>query len=1158
MSGRGTSGGVVFQSEVGADLAALILTERPMSRLGKRLPGTPKKLFFEAATAVDDIVVETEYGKIYIQAKRTISLSKSGDSELASVAQQFVRQFRAGAIDDGIRRDLNLAHDRLILAIGDETPQSVAIHLHQALEKSRTGAATALPETLSSALKTFSDLIDAAWFDEVSTPISSATREQLLSFCTVVKIGESQRQSTTEILQNVVANPGEEAALHDLLVKWAADASQDGTGGNANSLRNSLRDTIRLKEAPSFSEDVKGLSIYSAHVTRRLKRFTELNTPNGDITISRPIVDVVVEAAKKGSLIITGEPGAGKSAVIFKSAEILKKEAVVVVLTVEAGSISLETLRQEIQLIHPLTDVLRQMASGKSGYLFVDALDAVRGGLAEQTYKKLIQEVIALPDWKVIASVRTFDLRLGKEWRSLFAGKAPSPEHSDKNFSNVRHIHVGLLDEQEKDDIALKSPSLSQAIKAAGPRVEALTQNPFNLGLVADLLKTGLTPESLTQVRTRGQLLEAYWQQRITELGTPATVALRIIVSLMIESRSIDLPETEIPMEAAATVDLLQQVGVLIVETNRRVGFRHHVLFDYAIARLLLLPDRVSTLKLFSKDKSIGLLISPSLAYWLEELKKNLKVTDYWTYAVLVIGSKSIDPIIRVEFARLAVEAVVQDEPLTPLAQVLKTADTDQRRALSQIVGSLFTKANSKQAILTKPWAGFVSELDKPSNDELGSIHVLIGLLLDNHNSPEDMACIGVASRRLFEIMSNEDRLIPWLAPYVIKYVAQTYATDPVASRILLERLFTEDRFAKWGHIEVPNLAQEVKWFAETDPDFVAKVYYRVFLGGNFRQDQVTPMSNSWILSVSSNAAQDFNIAEHYLSEAFTSLIKMSPETGIRAFAATIRGQFEGQHLARGGEQIQNVLYGNTEKAFKEDGSHIWAWDVRENQYDEYAKIYQSFVNWALALEDVAVIQNIPDLVFQETNIALAWKALFEIAAEKPKALGVMLWQAAAGAVALNSLETRQTAIAMLSAVYPYQSKTECQQVEKGWLQRDFSIFQDPKKARLEIIGTLFECIGEMHLATEEARDFLINSKNEGEIFDNRMPLNFETHWESSGGHWLEYEGIDVKDTQVAQLIDLNNAVNNAKDILSSDESEEHGIAMWDAVIALHIGTVTV
>ena len=64
MSGRGTAGGVVFQAEIGAAVAGLILAERDLARLGSDLPGRPQRVLFETPTAVDDVLIETDVGEV--------------------------------------------------------------------------------------------------------------------------------------------------------------------------------------------------------------------------------------------------------------------------------------------------------------------------------------------------------------------------------------------------------------------------------------------------------------------------------------------------------------------------------------------------------------------------------------------------------------------------------------------------------------------------------------------------------------------------------------------------------------------------------------------------------------------------------------------------------------------------------------------------------------------------------------------------------------------------------------------------------------------------------------------------------------------------------------------------------------------------------------
>ncbi len=1150
MSGRGTSGGVAFQAEVGAYIAGLLLAERPLSRLGTGLPGSPKKLRFETTLPVDDILVETDCGEVYIQAKRTITLSAGPEGELASVASQFVKQFRAGAAEGSVRRDLQPARDRLVLAVGHGTAATVANNLREGLDRNRTGAATGVPEHLASALQVFTKLVEDAWLKEATSPITPTDKQAILALCSVTVITDAHRQVVEEALRDVVAVAGDETALIDLLKTWATDASQSGVGGDAAVIRLALRGKVRMVEPPSFKSDVSRLTAYSAWILRRLERFTQVTTPEGNITISRPVVDHIVQAASDGSLAIIGEPGAGKSAIIHRVSQELSKESTVVTLTVEAGLTTLDALRREIGLEHLFTDVLSQMSHDKPAYLVLDALDAVRGGLAEATYKRLVEEVALISGWRIIASIRTFDLRVGKEWHRLFVGTPPLPEHSDKNFPRVRHVHIGLLNEYEKADIASKSPSLSAALLAGGPKMEALARNPFNLALLGDLLKGGIPASSLASVATRGELLERYWEERIAKFGTPATVSLKSVVMLMITARSIDIPETEITIPAASTVDDLQKEGVLVKETTRRIGFRHHVLFDYAVARLILMPDRKIALSHLNKDSGAGLLISPSIGYWLEDLKNNLTPPEFWLFIASLLSSEAADPIVRVEVARLAVESVQPGEDLSPLVDIVNRNDAAVNGSFTNLVGAILTKDSLDQPFEIEPWAHLLAKMNSPGIGQLGSMQALIGALLNKNNSPEAMAALGIASRVLFDVMSSSEKLIAWLSPLVTRYVARTYGTDPAASRKRLDELFVPERFNRFGYVEIPRLAKEVLQVAEYDPELTVQLFNCVFKGANFSSGQITSMSTSWILPLASNAAQDFRLAEHTLVKTYPDLIRKFPRVGVRALAGALRGLREKKYPPKAGHQLDNLPLGDSQRVFDDDGSAAWAWDIDDGSHKEYARLYRTFIQWVQDVDEQPLLEEIPELILNETGIALAWRTLFEAGAKKPEVLGKVLWRSAADAVALNSINTRQSAITVIAATYPHLSYSNRKKAEYKWLQRDFSSLKNSEGARISILGTLFEYIGEVQLVTPEARAFLKAAKSDGTTFINEKPIKIHSG-RSAGIYPLAYGDTHAESKAASPLLTLSNTVKLAGDALKEQASQERGTDLWNAVLTL-------
>ena len=144
------------------------------------------------------------------------------------------------------------------------------------------------------------------------------------------------------------------------------------------------------------------------------------------IPIPRTVEQVATNAAAQGSLLIVGEPGAGKSGVNYNVANKLEAAGhpVLMLAVDDAASINLQS---EIGLQHPIRDVLEHWHGTTPAYLLIDGLDAARGGPAEAIYRRLITETLELPDerWRVVATVRTFDLKAGQQLKPLFQGAPP-------------------------------------------------------------------------------------------------------------------------------------------------------------------------------------------------------------------------------------------------------------------------------------------------------------------------------------------------------------------------------------------------------------------------------------------------------------------------------------------------------------------------------------------------------------------------------------------------------------------------------------------------------------------------------------------------------------------------------------------------------------
>ena len=83
---------------------------------------------------------------------------------------------------------------------------------------------------------------------------------------------------------------------------------------------------VALKAAPSYQADVAQLADYSVRIAAELDAFEITVVDGKSITVERAATSAVVSAAKDGSLLVIGEPGSGKSAVVSAAASALREE----------------------------------------------------------------------------------------------------------------------------------------------------------------------------------------------------------------------------------------------------------------------------------------------------------------------------------------------------------------------------------------------------------------------------------------------------------------------------------------------------------------------------------------------------------------------------------------------------------------------------------------------------------------------------------------------------------------------------------------------------------------------------------------------------------------------------------------------------------------
>jgi hypothetical protein len=223
----------------------------------------------------------------------------------------------------------------------------------------------------------------------------------------------------------------------------------------------------------------------------------------------------------------------------------------------------------------------------------------------------------------------------------------------------------------------------------------------------------------------------------------------------MVEQRSLEINIGPIRQGHADILDKILHGGVLVTRANERfLAFRHNILFDYAASRLYLNPfDSGHLHALFLRDRGMGLILSPALGYALQELwDSEADRSNFWKQFVLLTSDKNVDPIARIQVARIGCEWVVSTSDVQRLLFQLRSgAASGAREVFSSVTGALSILLEDSPSLIKVPaWAYVVEELSKDEQFS-GNIGFLVDRFLKLPLETAPFKLLGSAARNLLE-----------------------------------------------------------------------------------------------------------------------------------------------------------------------------------------------------------------------------------------------------------------------------------------------------------------------------------------------------------------------------------------------------------------------
>jgi hypothetical protein len=1204
--GRGTAIGVNYEENVGAMLSVKMLAGS-RSVVWEGIAGDLiDSITMQSGGPVDDILVrlrDSEGACVFISAKqRSSAIPLTARSPaFTDTVRAFVRQ--SSKLSPGGKKN-----SRFLWAIPSTAGRAAVTDLRNVLDAHRANATdTPLLQFVSGrgaaetkALKSLLSIVEQSWSEEYGSAPSESDLKSFLGHVYVVVYdfgpnSQFELGAEGELRTHVLQEPGESHAAWETLLSIFRGANQRGLTLTAPSLRKALSaEGFKLRIPADYEPDISKLREVTARNLQEIKdhsklRFGERPEEYHHIERQDDLSPLLVAAGME-SFLITGEPGCGKSGLIFRFVEELQKAGVPVVLLLAEKAFAKDQKESANVpgLTHSLDDVLSHWPEGGAGVFVTDALDAIRDPASQKAFHRLLQNVKSgSSHWRVVASVREFDLKFGRELRELFPGRGIGG-HATPEFENVAHFHLGLLTEPQLDVLVRERAELLPFVRGARQETKAqgMHRSPFYLRLAAELLRNGVGPERLADWNSPAVLLRSYWDLRVNggAQREEHTLTLKAVCEGMVNARRTAVSTKELSLTAAQlrSIEELRSRGVLqsppvrhgTVVASDDIRFTHHLLHDYAISRTLI-PEspREAFCAYVSKRALISVFYRQSLLFALEALWDVDPTREaYWNCALELEGQPAVHAVTRVLAPILGARRVEVVEDLKPLAAALtsvSTSDSAGQKALLHLASGINDVSVDALRVGAMAWSAFAMELANllPAQPHIEGPLAQILFRLDAC----EVSALG-ATRPLLNtaaraLLANHVAKIVgkgWRpgALIAIKTICRTFDSASEESERALLSLLTPERLVDFPHHDLYDLADNLIFLGAQGDAVVLRLFEAAFAdepkGGDFEE------AGSLILRLQFQKRDSWHMVQYALATYYEKY--NSENSGLMTDIACIAWNSVARKHGYGPDwpdlELTTIEFRGVPCKLTIDYSHIYgrAYENEENRI--LTKFENALRQWATA-GDMDRLSVAIDHFARRNRTALMWSVMMEIGAEHPKTLGALLSSCLEEPTFLANSDYSYGGVALLGALHRAGTMAEREHLETLILKLPQELRLPPGETRESmsnwiehVQNRLLGVLEEPNIVVDSLRELRSRRSNGGPLPANQKPTGARvSHGDVPGNEVLKSKGIDLTAPASAEMLrlqeDLKPLLDQNKGTIELEEVEKR----WPTILEAETAT---